>query len=177
MLILTSRTRVDKDLKYSFGSNPAVEKDSFYIEFESACINGADDAKHHCYIIVPNVLASIIRGTSVAVIKGYKLQKCEDNEADYLLFRTIQDNSEKIDIVNDGKLYLDFDGNHDLKFYLADKWRFNWINGHSVISDGTEELVCGKDIAAEYECTPAECYRWTLPNVRTIPEGLYIFQA
>lgn len=175
MLVLASSSLVDKDLKYSFG-NPAVEKDSFYIEFKSACINGADDTKH-CYIIVPNELASIIRGTSVAIIKGYKLQKCEDNEADYLLFRTIQDTSEKIDIVNDGKLYLDFDSNHDLKFYLADKWSFNWKNGHSFISNGTEELVCGKDIAAEYECTPVECYCWTLPSVKTMPEELYLFQT
>lgn len=47
----------------------------------------------------------------------------------------------------------------------------------SFISNGTEELVCGKDIAAEYECTPVECYCWTLPSVKTMPEELYLFQT
>ena len=175
MLILASRIRVDKDLKYSFGHNPAVAKDSFYIEFESVCIDGANNTELPCYIVIPNELASIIRGTSVAIIKGYKLQKSESDET-YLLFKVVQDNSSRIDIINDGKLYLDFDGEHDLKFYLTDNWSFSWTNQKPVISNGTEELVCGKDIAAEYECTPAECYRWTLPSVKAMPE-FFLFQT
>ena len=47
------------------------------------------------------------------------------------------------------------------------------IDYMDIIQNGEKSLVCGKDIAAQYEGTPAECYCWMNPNIENDPAVYY----
>ena len=175
MLLITSRSHIDEGLKFSFDHISEIAKDSFYLKYESAFISDtADYTKAPCYIVLPYGLASILKGASVAIIKGYGLKKCESDESHCFVYEaTPNDDEEKIDIITDDQLYLGFDG-PNLKIYLAEGWKLKLVKDQQpIIQNGEKSLVCGEDIAAQYEGTPAECYCWMNPNIENDPAVYY----
>lgn len=97
MLVITSRSHIDEGLKFSFDHISEIAKDSFYLKYESAFISDtADYTKAPCYIVLPYGLASILKGASVAIIKGYGLKKCESDESHCFVYEaTPNDDEEK----------------------------------------------------------------------------------
>lgn len=171
MLVITSCSRVDENLKLSYDSTNAVPRDSFYMEFKHVKIDG-EDKSVPCYVILPHELVSIINGASIILIKGYKLEQQQSNHEHYLLFKAVQEKmgNNTLSVIADHEIMLDFEHEHTLEVNLAQDWKLSWTKGQPpVLKDDTEKLVMGKDISAEYEGTPAECYRWTLPYVRFQP--------
>lgn len=172
MLVIASYGRIDENLALSLYDEDPVERDHFYMQFKSAKIDGAEPNKVPCYIVIPHELVSIINGASIILIKGYKLEQQETKHDDFLLFKAVQEKmgNNTLSVIADHEIMLDFEHEHTLEVDLAQDWKLSWAKGQPpVLKDDTEKLVMGKDISAEYEGTPAECYRWTLPYVRFQP--------
>lgn len=170
MLVIASCGHIDENIKLSFDSTCAVPKDSFYMEFKHSKID-YEDKSVPCYVILPHELVSIINGASVILITGYKLEQLSSNHAQYLLFKAVQDNlgSKTLSVIANNEILLDFEHEHTLEIDVADDWKFVWPKGQPArFKHDTRQLVCGEQISAEYEGTPAQCYRFTLPYLNFV---------
>lgn len=169
MLIIASSGCIDENLKLSINSTSAVAKDNFYMEFETAKINQADKTEDvPTYVVIPHELVSIIKGASFVMIKGYKLKYCESNHTHYILSRAAQSapDDETIDVITGNEILLDIKNEHTLEVDIDKGWKLSWTKDSQPLikHNGKRVLVFGHDIQAEYEGTPAECYRFSTPK-------------
>lgn len=171
MLVIASSSRIDANLALSLYDKDPVEKNLFYMEFEHAKVD-SEEKSVPCYAIIPHELVSIINGASIILIMGYKLEQEESDHEHYLLFKAVQDKmgSSTLSVIADNEIMIDSGHEHTLEVDIAQSWKLSWAKGQPpILKNGAKKLICGKDIPAEYEGTPAQCYRWTIPYVKFQP--------
>lgn len=165
MLVIASSSYINEKLKLSYDSTSPVPRDSFYLELNCAKIDYADTSVP-CYVILPHELVSIIDNSSIILIQGYVLEQQPSDHGRYRLFKAVQGKlgNNTLSVITDNEILLNFEHEHTLEVDIAEGWKLSWTKGQPpVLKDAKRKLVYGKDISAEYEGTPAECYRCTIP--------------
>lgn len=153
MIIIASQKLLEEGIQLSMGQDSAVAPDAFYLKAKG------DSEDTPVYIVLPYELVTITRGCNFIAIMGYQLEEIQ-NGKDHV-FQVVQaKESTSTDVIIDGKVTTTHEYPTELSF--KDYKLILNANAKPVIRKDKRAIVCGEDIAPEYEGTPAECYRCSI---------------